>query len=238
MTNACAYTDEEIISKFNKNKSFCRRFAKLEEVKAIWKPSKNKIKNQYNIKHDTKNMTWKNFLKLALPIAEEIQVYISNYDQYGAIVTSVSPYSQPILKWDSEDNRNPFSWYTYDKKSRSDSWNLPINEWVDVTGICYQPSMWKWKNDHNYGEAVFFLLEECKDKNYQNCGLGLFPDILKSNFKKIKPMIYAYSKSKCLENFLGATACGLRLEKNKQWNTKIKVKYKNTIQNVILNNWK
>lgn len=59
-----------------------------------------------------KPITWEKFQRDVLPNARNIEVRIpSNADRFMALVTAANESAPPILQWDSEDNRNSFSWY-------------------------------------------------------------------------------------------------------------------------------
>lgn len=79
-------------------------------------------------------------------------------------IAAILPYLQqrmidapPILQWDKDDRRNPFSWYVYPEGSNHSQWELTLG-YRKVTGITLQPSMWYEDNAYQ-GKAVFLILE-------------------------------------------------------------------------------
>ena len=117
---------EHIVAELGLENSLKRRFAKLEEIPTIWKPVCDKPKPSTGIfshvktkdeKPATTNiippaitMTWEKFQRTVLPTAKKIEFWVNGgYDSYTAIVTAADMDAPPIIAWDREDARNPFS---------------------------------------------------------------------------------------------------------------------------------
>lgn len=222
---------EEIVAKLGLADSLRRRFARVEELQNLWTSSAGQAKSAgvfagiktKRARPDAlvlprQTMTWEKFGRTVLPLAEKIELYIDpgRPADYSAIVTAVDPAAPPIVRWDREDNRNPFSWYLYVGKSTPATWNLSPG-WANVTAVTLQPSMWQPGYDYQ-GKSVFFILENCRDLRYRDGGLALFPEILKSELHEVRATIEAYSKLRQLEGVDGASACGLRLQAGHSWN--------------------
>ena len=57
-------------------------------------------------------MTWEAFQHAVLPEALRIEAQVpTTHDRFMALVTAARPDAPPILQWDSEEARNPVSWY-------------------------------------------------------------------------------------------------------------------------------
>jgi hypothetical protein len=57
-------------------------------------------------------MSWETFAHTVLPEARLIEAQVpTSPDRFVALVTAAEPGAPPILQWDSEQARNPFSWY-------------------------------------------------------------------------------------------------------------------------------
>lgn len=252
---------EKVISQLRAEGSLERRFARLDEIEAFWQPLVQR--NRRRPKDDTgvfshlktKNavpkspkktviptiatMTWEKFYRTILPEANQIEFFVPmNNSSYAGIVTAVNPNSPPILQWDMEEERNPFSWYIYSGGSSARLWNLTSRQYCNVTGICFQPSMWGDYGDkfRHQGESVIFILDGAKDTN--NGSLVLFPETLKSDFHSIRATIEAFSQRGRLEGYEDASACGIRLQKNLQWNDFIfRVTTDTTIAEYNLDRW-
>lgn len=232
---------EKIFAQLETTGSLARRFARLDEIKTIWRPAQPKetlpgkgvfshlkVKGQKSevpgIKIPAQTMTWVKFLETVLPNAKSVDLYVPmGANNFSALVTAVNPESPPIIQWDFEDSRNPISWYVYNDGSTPQQWGL-TPDYCKVTGICYKPSMWNEEKKFSHqGEGILFLLDGAKDTQYKNSGIGLFPEILKSDFHGIRATIEAYSRNATLEGFEDATANGLMLQKGQNWNVSLRV---------------
>lgn len=237
---------EKIVERLGIKNSLLRRFARLDEIQAIWKPTpktenksasgvfagvetKESKSNRANIsgRIPIVTMTWEKFSRTVLPTAKKIEFSTEDSENlYSAIVTTQDESAPPIIQWDMPDNRCPFNWYVYAGMSTPTQWNLTPHTWVEVTAVTLQPNMWV-KNQYKASEAVFFILAGCKDTGYQTCGSALFPEVLKSELHEIRSTIEAYSRNSVLGGYEDASACGIRLQKDNsslsRWNAKFKV---------------
>ena len=165
-------------------------------------------------------MTWEKFLRKVLPNATKVEYYVENRNQsFAAMVTATDETAPPILQWDSEDRRNPFSWYLYNNGSKPSQWGLESG-FCEVTGITYQPNMWHGGFEHQ-GEGVMFVLKGAKDQKHN--GIALFPEILKSDLHIVRPTIEAFSKDSELSGYDEASVCGLLLQNGHGWNARFRV---------------
>lgn len=230
---------EKIVEKLGIQKSLVRRFARVEELEKIWTPKEKKeqVKNEGVFSHLVAKgkkestqmdmppitMTWRKFSETVLPFAENIEFLVkSGRDNYSAILTTSHEDAPPILQWDSEEKRNPFSWYVYSGGSDYSKWNLSTG-YCKVTGVSYQPSMWYGDFPHQ-SKSVYFILEGAKDSGYKGAGNALFPETLKSELREIRSSIEAYSKSATIEGYEEASACGIRLQYGSNWDATFRVK--------------
>jgi len=223
---------EKIVEKLGIQKSLIRRFAKLEELNKIWIPKEKKEstksrgifshltakakKVQPKMDIPTITMTWRKFSETILPFAEDIEYLVKDgKSNFSAILTAVHEDAPPIFQWDSEEKRNPFSWYVYVGGSNHSKWELSTG-YCKVTGICLQPSTWYDDNPHQ-GKSIFFILDGAKDSRDKNSGNCLFPEMLKSELREIRSTIEAYSKNAEIEGYHDASACGIKLEYRANW---------------------
>jgi hypothetical protein len=234
---------EKVIQQLAAAGSLARRFARLEDVQTIWKPLQAKEESTQGdgifshlkpkgasadvqgVRIPPATMTWDKFARIILPDVERIEFLVpAGSDNYSALVTAANPDSPPIIQWDSEEKRNPVSWYVYHGGSSPDRWGLVAGVYHDVTGICFQPSMWDPdKNFTHHGESVFFLLDGARDSRSEHSGLALFPEILKSEFHGIRSTIEAFSRNGIMDGEDEASACGIRLQKGAVWNLVFRV---------------
>lgn len=223
---------EKIVAKLGIERSLKRRFARLDELVTLWKPKKEdgvvtggvfagiKTKQKEQARQSgmepTDTMTWMKFCETVLPRARKIEYFVSyKEDNYSAILTAEDPDAPPIIRWDTEENRCPFSWYVYRGGSYPSNWGLQTG-YVEVTGITLQPNLWHRGFEHE-GKSVFFILKGCKDNRYKSAGIGLFPEILKGELREVRSTIEAYSRNETLGGFDEASACGIRLQGNAKW---------------------
>lgn len=229
---------EKIVEKLGIQKSLVRRFAREEELEKLWTPKEKKetvkgggVFSHLTAKHKKEqpkmeippvNMTWRKFYETVLPLAENIEYLVQDRkSNYSAILTAAYKDAPPILQWDSEEKRNPFSWYVYTGGSNHSIWGLSLG-YCKVTAICLQPSMWYGEYSHQ-SKSVFFILEGAKDSGYKGTGNALFPENLKSELREIRSTIEAYSKSATVEDYDNASACGIKLEYGNSWDALFRV---------------
>lgn len=229
---------EKIVAELGIAESLKRRYARLDEIQKVWVPKVNVNKPPYGVfggiktKEDENvvkplfghgtTMTWEKFQRTVLPSARKIELKVGyGRDCFAALVTAENPEAPPIIKWDTEENRNPFSWYLYANGSCASNWNLSSGNYVEVTGIALQPNLWQPGYEYQ-GQGVFFILKGCKDK--QNKTSGLFPEILRGELREVRATIEAYSKANPLSGDWEADACGLCYQSGSQnWQCELRV---------------
>lgn len=246
---------EEIIAKLGLENSLKRRYARFDEIPTIWKPrslvedfvstgvfagikTKESLQDKEHVivPRSTK-MTWSKFQRTVLPIAKKIE-FVTKFgnDSYAAIVTAEYPDAPPIILWDNEDTRNPFSWYLYSGGSPARRWGLLHSTCVEVTGITYQPNMWTVHENYG-GEGVFFILKGCKDINGSS-SLALFPEVLRRDLREVRSTIEAYSRMHKLAGGEFASACGILLQDStSEWNCRLRVTTDVGVSEYILDRW-
>jgi hypothetical protein len=217
---------EKIVEKLGIARSLERRFARVDELKTLWDPKRKELlqpkdgvfshistKNSTPVTTDVKappvTMTWDKFSKTILPDAISIKFFPPRYvrESYSAIVTAAHNDAPPILQWDNELVRNPFSTYVYHGGSSPSEWNI-LTTSVTVTAVCLAPSMWQSGFEHHV-KTVYFILEGAKDTRYKNSGNAIFPELLKSELHSIRSTVEAYSKNAVLSGYDEASACGI-----------------------------
>lgn len=205
---------EKIIEQLQAAGALDRRFARLDELQTIWTPkpveaasaggvfagvrARGRTKAVSPVVVSTATLTWVKFRDTVLPTAEKIQYLVPRgRANYLAFLTAINQDAPPILQWDTLEARNPVSWYVYGSGSPGSQWHLIEGEWRDVRAVVLQPSMWHGKCAHQ-GESATFVLADCYDT--MGDGIGLFPEILKSEFHGIRATLEAYSRGKRLAN--------------------------------------
>lgn len=235
---------EEIFAKLGLESALERRFARLDEITSVWKPKEDKATKEpvtnsgvfssvlnsiKDNKEDKKSMDgmyinkgtvrWKPFERDILPKAKRIQLRVNRRDNFVGILTAKNEDAKPILRWDKEDQRNPFSQYLYNNGSICDQWGLSEYEYADVTAITYEPKTWNGGNIEQ-SNGVIFILDGCKDKSYStdngvghSCGNALFPSNLIPELYEVRKTIEMYSEQAPLYGYDEASACGIFFNK-------------------------
>lgn len=238
---------EKIVDAMGLRPSLERRFAKLEDIaEALWKPQPPakpadaggafghllaSRPGPADIGAPSVVMTWAKFAATVLPAAEHIEVDAPSVGSYIALVTAVHPDAPPILQWDREDQRNPVSWYLYAGGSLVERWGLRRG-WNDVTAICLAPSNWHGRGRGKDGLRVFAMLKGAMDQG--DGGLGLFPEILRSELHQVRNTIEAHSNRSLLSGREDATACGIEIS---SWCLTLRVTHRDLRQTYRIDRW-
>lgn len=239
---------EKIVAELRSAGALNRRFAKLEDVQTIWKPTPAPERApaggvfghlrtkgvadaaSHSIEQPAVTMTWEKFARTVLPEAAKIEAVISYSNMnFAAMVTATDPTAPPLLQWDREDKRNTVSWYLYHGGSPASRWGLQAGAYCRVTGIALQPSMWDAERAQEHqGKAVFFLLHGAKDLGYESGG-AFFPETLRAEYRSVRATMEAYAKNAVIEGKDDASACGIKLEGGAKdnWNVTVRVTDKN-----------
>lgn len=233
---------EQLVEKLGISASLVRRFARLNEIETFWSPETHppkKAKPSTGVFAGVKakeaptfgagaawatptplvTTTWAKFERTVLREASEMRLYTPHRGNFTAIVTAADSSAPPILQWDNEARRNPFSTYVYahrfdtDPGSDAYSWGLRGGAWVQVAGICQQPSQWHGGHFPQHSGGIIFILAGAKDSR-TNQGNGLFPAILKSELHAVRATIEAFSKTAVIQGRDEASANGLSIGPN------------------------
>jgi hypothetical protein len=218
---------EKIVEKLGIAKSLDRRYARLDEIKALWTPrvvennegSKDGVFSHLrkdNKKKDvqpsgalTKPITWEKFRRTVLINADKIEVEMTRAMDLYAFMTAADMTSPPIVQWDSAENRNPVTWYTYAAPTNPVNWNLESDGYCEVDAVTLFPQMWNDENKFKHvGNGVLFVLKNCRDTR-DDVTMSLFPELLRSDLNGIRSVVEAHSKSGRPERPDGSLACGV-----------------------------
>lgn len=227
---------EKIVEQLGVSNSLKRRFARLEEIQTIWTPKVTQEKKTSGVfghlqaKNDTTlkpmtvpagKITFARFVETVLPTADSMEFYVANRrESLGALVTADDADAPPILQWDQPEQRNPFSMYVYSGGSYPSHWNLGLGGYVKVNAISHRPSQW-FGEYANQNQGVVFVLDGARET--RKSGLALFPEDLKAEFHGIRSVIEAYSAKGEIAGMLEGTACGIFLDKGREWNHIVRV---------------
>ena len=229
---------EKLVEKLGIQRSLPRRFVRsLDEVHALWKPAppkdelakggvfghlkpKGEESMPMSLRAPAQTMTWDKFQRTVLPTAERIEFQAPRTGAYTSLLTTVNMDAPPILQWDSEEKRNPVSWYFWHGGSTASQFNLPAGQFCQVNAITLKPSMWNGGHEHQ-GAGVLFILDGAREtRQPQAC---LFPEIMKSELHGVRSVIEAYSRSASAEGINEQAAAGVMLQKGVSWDATVRV---------------
>jgi hypothetical protein len=235
-TSGAIAAAEKVVAQLGAAGSLARRFARLDEVQALWRPTPKEVPaptggvfGHLKPKGDEPRsmtvppqvMTWDKFRRTVLPQAERMEFVAPYNGPYAALVTAVNPDAPPILQWDLQDARNPVSWYLWHGGSYAASWGLHALQHVEVEAVTLKPSMWGGGCAHQ-GEGVMFILSGARES--RSAGAALFPEILKSEFHGIRSVIESYSRGATIEGMGSPHAAGIMLGKGEsRWDATVRV---------------
>lgn len=221
---------EAIVAKLGAAGALARRFARLEDIQTVWTPAPAKIETPKGegvfghlrgkakdaapqIEQPAVTTTWAKFARTVLPEAERIEFLVPRgASNFAAFITAANADALPILQWDSEEKRNPVSWYLYNGGSMPQAWNLPPGAPVAVTAVALKPSMWAGEDKFaHHGKGVMFVLDGARDTRHERSG-GLFPEQLRAEYHGVRRTIEAYSMGAAIAGRDEATACGIFLQ--------------------------
>jgi hypothetical protein len=210
----------QVFAKLQAEGSLARRFCRLDEVTALWRPSTpepaplrqggafDHLKAKSAIKEvalPPQKIAWDKFRADVLPNAIGVEVDVPAYGAFYGLVTSVCAEAPPLLQWDGllgEMNkyglptplpRNPVSWYFYHGGSSANKWGL-VTGWTPVDAICLKPCYWQRPDLFaQQGPGVFFVLSQARDLKHQ-AGGGFFPETLRSEYHGIRSVMEAHAR--------------------------------------------
>lgn len=227
---------EKVMQQLGAAGSLARRFARIDEVQALWRPApkkdeapaggvfghlKPKGAEAPSMVIPSQTMTWVKFRDTVLPTAERIEFLAPNHGSYTALVTAVNAEAPPILQWDREDARNPVSWYFWHGGSSAASFGLRAGQFHEVAAVALKPSMWNGGHEHQ-GYGVMFVIADARES--KQAGAALFPEILKAEFHGIRSVLEAYSRGASIEGMGEPHAAGVMLNKgDKEWSATVRV---------------
>ncbi len=246
---------EEIVAKLGLERSLERRYAHLDEVQAIWKPVHEQrtavggvfagipIKKKrcggrdQEVEAPETVMTFEKFRRTVLPGAKKMELLVSDQDgPYAAFLTAVHPDAPPILRWDWEDERDPFSWYLYNNGSSYKRWNLSPG-WTVVTAVVLQPNMWSSRPCGYTTSGALFVLKGAKDLAGSSSAC-LFPSFLKGELHEVRATIEAYSNHTKPIGNEDANVCGLLIQSSsKSFSVKLRVTTDVGVALYMLDRW-
>jgi hypothetical protein len=242
--------------------SLRRRFARLDEIPLLWVPrgSRQKIlapgglfghltpkgaSSAARSATSSRTMTWEKFQRTVLPEATKIEYLVPHSGSFTGMTTAADPDSRPILQWDSVARRNPVSAYVYANGSAAQTWNLRPHSWAKVVGFTLVPSMWHdYEAFKHHGRGAIVLLDQMYDRKMARPGQGLalFPENFRSEFREVRSVIEAHSKTGTIEEAGRMDlACGTllfeKVDGRTSWNCNFRVTRPSGVSEIMLDRW-
>lgn len=204
-----------------------RRFALADELVHLWKPrstasgeaqgpgvfghllpAKREQAAKAQLSTAPVVMTFAKFRRDVLPRALEVEAVVPASGQFCAFTTQVERDAPPLMRWDSEECRNPFAWYVYHNGSAASVWGLRAGGRARVVAMSLMPCHWQGEDrDRDLGGRALLVLEGARDS--RNRSLALFPECLRSELHAVRSTVEAHSRSGRLEDVDGQHASGL-----------------------------
>lgn len=220
----------KIIAKLQSEGALERRYARLDEVTALWRPREaepvakksggafdhlrtGKGAAVKEVELPAKAMTLDKFRAGVLPGALEVEVHLpyGNGSFYG-LVTAVNQDTPPMLQWDGLEGlpRNPVSWYFWHGGSTPAQWGLSPG-WNKVDAVCLKPCHWQSDKFTHQSPGVFFVIEAARDSRVAHG--GYFPETLRTEYHGIRSVMESHSRSSTLAGKEEGNANGIALER-------------------------
>lgn len=242
---------ERIVEKLGIARSLERRFARLDEIEAVWRPTapkpaaaggsvfghlKPKGAADIDVALPAQTMTWEKFARVVLPEAQEISAYLSGNAPFTTYTTALHADAPPILRWDRDDRRNPVAWYLWHGGSPPQQYGLPSG-WNRIAAICPLPTMWGDDPSPHLGEGFVLMIEGARESRTEG-HTALFPECLRSELHSIRSVIEAHSRSGRLHGAESGTASGLDLRKgNKAFGYRLRVTAGGKFTDYTIDRW-
>jgi hypothetical protein len=203
---------EKIAEKLGIARSLERRFARLDELTEhlLWTPraeeneSKDGVFGHLRTKPvgvkrmqlPAKTVSMETFVADVLPTAKRVTLDLSYSDNFVGLTTAVRADAPPLLRWDYEDERNPFAWYGYHGGSSPQAWGLTMGT-RDVAAILYGPPSWTKdsarlkRHETDTPRQMVFVLAGARDSR-GGCP-ALFPECLRGELHEVRSVIEAHN---------------------------------------------
>lgn len=207
---------EKLVEKLGLERSFERRYARLDELELSWRPANpTEVKEGPgkgifaglptkesvaetpsallgDLAKSVTTMTWAKFSAEILPIAQRVRITLPHgLLQLVAFTTAEHADAPPILQWDRDDNRNPVAWYQYMYGTFPSVFGIRAGVPLEVAGIANLPCFWKGATTSNYAQRAMLVLEGKSEAERK--GSGIFPECLRSELHGIRSVVEAHS---------------------------------------------
>lgn len=246
---------EKLVEKLGIQRSLRRRFLRLDEVTAIWRPRAEtqpppkpgifghiRVQPKPNRPKEmpTQHITWRKFRESVLPKAERIEFVVPHGKQsFFMFVTAVDKDAPPILQWDRPETgqRNPVSWYFRYQGAEAREWNLLPASVVAVRAITVAPPHWQDEAAFaHHTKGAFFILDGARDTAASQGG-SFFPENLRAELHPIRATMEAYSKTAEIEDRTRANANGVAYMQQHARDLTVRVYHEDFVTTYVIDRW-
>lgn len=219
---------EKLAEKLGIARSLERRFARLDELTPylLWTPRadeapkggsvfghlRSKPEGVKRMQLPATAISVEAFVADVLPNAKRVSLTLGYSDNFVGITTAVYADAPPLLRWDYEDERNPFAWYVYNNGSAPSVWGLSPGT-IDVAAILYGPPSWTKdparlkRHETDTPRQLVFVLAGARDSR-GGCP-ALFPECLRGELHEVRSVIEAHNNRTKAEGADEASANGI-----------------------------
>lgn len=230
---------EQLVATLGVAQSLERRFATMADIQEfLWQPhspashsgAARKVFAHLRptplqiVEAGRQAVTWRKFSEKVMPAAVSMRCFIpATRWAYVALVTATHAEAPPILQWDHPEQRNPVSWYFYREGATPERFNLQAGVWQEVQGIIRPPAFWgQGTHARHFSEGCIFLLRHARDLN-SGQGIALLPEMLRAEYREIRAVIEAHSRTQTLSIPDDPPVCGVGFQKGGMWDIDVAV---------------
>jgi len=242
---------EKLVAELGIAPALRRRFARPDEVVAIWRPEAgsappagvfghlraSKAPTNRLALNDPIAITWEKFARTVLPGVSRLEARAHDRAPFAALTTAVDADAPPILRWDRAEMRNPVAWYYWAGGGvLASQFGLTHGAYHEVTAIAHPPPMWYHAAPPGEPAGVFLMLAGAADTRQP--GLALFPETLRAELHGVRAVIEAHSRTAMLEGLDGPQAAGLLLHAAEPaWNIVLRAHKGGVAIDYLLQRW-
>lgn len=212
---------EKLIADLNLGPSMPRRLAQMAEIlpHAFWTPPPAAVAEPvapagvfgHVPTKDTKaaavadtplamppvEVSWVKFLRDVLPKALKVeQLLVNGNDRLCSFTAAADPEALPLMRWDTAEHRNTFSWFTWTNGCPPEYYGFKRGTYQEVIGFTYNPSCWADNGNsfQEHPELVIALFAGGKITEPMT-GCALFPTHVPTALHSIRATIEHYSRN-------------------------------------------
>jgi hypothetical protein len=207
---------EKVVEQMGLAPALPRRIALADEVQCVWRPIPDSAPASASggvFGHlqpkgvDTpvsvipaQTVTWVKFRDTVMSQVKSMTLRVPGHANFRYYTAAVNPEAPPLMKWDYEGLRNPFSSYVWHGGNSAADIGLRAGAWVPVVGVSLAPEQWNDRPSER--TEVVFLLEGASER--RSAGLALFPENLRGELHGVRSVIEAYSRRGTMQGIGGA----------------------------------